>query len=97
MAESSDPLGDSEGMLGSNSIESPPPIAFDGSTEKEIALAISRAVDSLAALTKFLPLPPAAVATFRDSMFSAWSMLLLDIDNCRDESPGMNQPEFPES
>ena len=84
-------------MLGSNSIESSPPIQFDGSTEKEIALAISRAVDSLAELTKFLPLPVASVTAFRDSMFKAWSDLLHDIKNCIDETPGEDQPEFPES
>lgn len=84
-------------MLGSAQIETPPPARFDGSTETEIALAISRAVDSLAALTKFLPLPAEAADNFRDSMFRAWSELLEATKECRNEVPGIDQPEFPES
>lgn len=86
-----DPLG-----LGDATIEPGPPITFDGGTEVEIASAVSRAMDSLSELTKFLPLPEAAAARFRRSMFEAWRQLLTDASICSAEA-GSDELEMPDA
>lgn len=69
-----DPLGldASSDPLGIEQCESEPPPHVDGSSQVEVALAIGRAIDALAELTKLLPLDLEIARQLRSDLFNSW-------------------------
>ena len=62
--------------------DGPAPLAIDGSGEQEVAAAIARAVDSVAALSKLLPIDQEIASRFRVETMAAWNRLITDAGVC---------------
>lgn len=65
--------------------EDEPGPSADQSQEREVAIAIGRALDSIAELTKFLPLPDHVGDRLRADLFCAWRRVQQHAGVCEDD------------
>lgn len=79
------PEGANDLPPGLASCEDQPVPSADSSEEHEVALAVGRALDALAQLTKFLRLPEHVGERLRADLFCAWRRAQRDSGVCEDE------------